>query len=134
MPDVVRPARSSRWDAWAQLDRRVWQMAIARAVNTMGLSLVMAFLGVYIVESRHYPAWLYGVIALISNLGQCMANAVAGGLSARAGRRPAITGSLPVRSVVSPAARVPVPPPPLTRPLQRSRARKTSACCCRTPF
>jgi MFS family permease len=100
MPDVVRPARSSRWDAWAQLDRRVWQMAIARAVNTMGLSLVMAFLGVYIVETRDYPAWLYGVIALISNLGQSMANAWAGNLSDRIGRRPLITGSMTIRSVV----------------------------------
>ena len=45
----------------AGLDRRVWQMAFARAVNTMGLSLVMSFLGIYIVETRGYPAWVYGV-------------------------------------------------------------------------
>ena len=31
-------------------------MAAARAINTMGLSLVMAFLGVYVVEERGYPA------------------------------------------------------------------------------
>ena len=36
----------------AGLDRRVWQMAFARAISTMGLSLVMAFLGIYIVETR----------------------------------------------------------------------------------
>ena len=40
-------------------------MAFARAVNTMGLSLVMSFLGIYIVETRGYPAWSYGVIALV---------------------------------------------------------------------
>ncbi len=98
MPARVSPVR--RWDVWASLDPRVWQMAIARAVNTMGLSLVMSFLGVYVVETRGYPAWLYGVIALIANAGQSMANAWAGNLSDRIGRRPLITGSLIIRSFV----------------------------------
>src|SRR5215831_4675194 len=82
------------------IDKRVWQMAIARAVNTMGLSLVMSFLGVYVVETRGYPAWLYGLIALAANVGQSMANAWAGNLSDRIGRRPLITGSMMIRSVV----------------------------------
>ncbi len=80
------------------LDRRVWQMAFARAVNTMGLSLVMSFLAIYVVENRGYPAWVYGVIALAANLGQSMSNAWAGNLSDRIGRRPLITTSLFVRS------------------------------------
>lgn len=82
------------------LDRRVWQIAFARAVNTMGLSLVMAFLGIYIVETRGYPASVYGLIALAANLGQSLSNAWAGNLSDRIGRRPLITTSLFVRSVV----------------------------------
>jgi MFS family permease len=80
------------------LDRRVWQMAFARAVNTMGLSLVMSFLAIYVVETRGYPAWVFGVIALAANLGQSMSNAWAGNLSDRIGRRPLITTSLFVRS------------------------------------
>ncbi len=80
------------------LDPRVWRMAFARSVNTMGLSLVMSFLGVYVVETRGYPAWIYGVIALVANLGQSLANAWAGNLSDRIGRRPLITTSLLVRS------------------------------------
>jgi len=79
------------------LDRRVWQMAFARAVSAMGLSLVMSFLGIYIVETRGYPAWIYGVIALAANLGQSMTNAWAGNLSDRIGRRPLITTALFVR-------------------------------------
>ena len=90
----------SRWQKWAALDRRVWQMAFARAVNTMGLSLVMSFLGIYVVETRGYPAWLYGLVCLVANLGQSWSNAWAGGLSDRIGRRPLITNSLFVRSVV----------------------------------
>ena len=75
-------------------------MALARAVNTMGLSLVMSFLGVYVVEGRHYPAWLYGVICVVANLCQSWSNAWAGSLSDRIGRRPLITRSLIVRAFV----------------------------------
>ena len=88
---TARPAR-------ARLDKRVWQMAFARAVNTMGLSLVMSFLGIYVVETRGYPAWLYGVIALGANLGQSATNAWAGILSDRIGRKPLITTVLFVRA------------------------------------
>ena len=84
----------------APLDRRVWQLAFARAVNTMGLSLVMTFLGIYVVETRGYAAWIYGVVALIANLGQSFSNMWAGSLSDRIGRRPLITGSLFIRSGV----------------------------------
>jgi MFS family permease len=90
----------SRWQSWATLDRRVWRMAIARAVNTMGLSLVMSFLGIYVVETRGYDAWLYGLICLVANLCQSWLSAWAGNLSDRIGRRPLITGSLLVRAVV----------------------------------
>lgn len=89
-----------RWASWAALDRRVWQMAFARSVNTMGLSLVMSFLGIYIVETRGYPAWVYGVICLVANVCQSVANAWAGNLSDRIGRRPLITNTLFVRAVV----------------------------------
>ncbi len=75
-------------------------MAIARAVNTMGMSLVMSFLGIYVVEERGYPAWLYGVCALAANLGQSVAQAWAGELSDRIGRRPLITSSLIARAGV----------------------------------
>lgn len=75
-------------------------MAFARAVNTMGLSLVMSFLGIYVVETRGYPAWLYGVICLVANVGQSLSSAWAGDLSDRIGRRPLITNALVVRSAV----------------------------------
>jgi MFS family permease len=64
----------------------------------MGMSLVISFMGIYIVETRGYPAWVYGVIALGANVGQSMSNAWAGNLSDRIGRRPLITTSLFIRS------------------------------------
>jgi len=97
---ATEPARRERWQAWGRLDRRVWQMTFARCVNTMGLSLVMSFLGIYVVETRGYPAWLYGLIALGSNLGQSLSSAWAGDLSDRIGRRPLITTALFVRAGV----------------------------------
>ena len=82
------PQPALGWRSWKELDRRVWQMAFARSINTMGLSLVMSFLGIYIVKTRGYPAWMYGLIALGSNLGQSISSAWAGNLSDRIGRRP----------------------------------------------
>src|SRR5262245_197040 len=75
-------------------------MAFARTINTMGLSLVMSFLGIYVVETRGYPAWLYGLIALVANVGQSLSSAWAGDLSDRIGRLPLITTALFVRSGV----------------------------------
>src|SRR5688572_22975232 len=74
-------------------------MAFARSINTMGLSLVMSFLGIYIVGTRGYPAWVYGVIMLGANLGQSLSSAWAGNLSDRIGRKPLITTALFVRSL-----------------------------------
>jgi MFS family permease len=91
---------AGRFRAWSALDRRVWRMAGARAVNTAGMSLVMSFLGIYIVEERGYPAWLYGLCALAANLAQSLTSAWAGELSDRIGRRPLVTGSLVVRAGV----------------------------------
>ena len=65
----------------------------------MGLSLAMTFLGIYVVDTRGYPAWAYGVIALGANLGQSLTSAWAGNLSDRIGRKPLITTALFVRSV-----------------------------------
>lgn len=89
-----------RFAAWRDLDPRIGRLAAARAVNTLGLSLVMSFLGIYIIDDRGYAATLYGALALAANLGQAYANAWAGELSDRIGRRPLIVGSLLVRSVV----------------------------------
>jgi MFS family permease len=82
------------------LDPRVWRMAVARAINTAGMSLVMSFLAVYVVKDRGYHAWQYGLCALVANVAQSLTAAWAGELSDRIGRRALITGSLLVRAAV----------------------------------
>src|SRR5207249_2727921 len=59
-----------------------------------------AFMGIYVVETRGYPAWLYGIICLCANVAQSLASAWAGELSDRIGRRPLITTALFVRSAL----------------------------------
>lgn len=89
-----------RFAAWRDLDPRIGRLAAARAVNTLGLSLVMSFLGIYVVEDRGYAAALFGALALVANLGQSAASAWAGELSDRIGRRPLIMGALSIRAGV----------------------------------
>lgn len=89
-----------RFAAWRELDPRIGRLAVARAVNTLGLSLVMSFLGIYVIDDRGYSAKLYGAMALVANLGQSLTNAWAGELSDRIGRRPIIVGSLLLRALI----------------------------------
>jgi MFS family permease len=91
---------TGRLAAWGGLDRRVWIMAMARAVNTAGMSLVMSFLAVHLVTERGSSGLLYGFIGVVANVGQSLSNAWAGNLSDRIGRRPLITGSLVLRAAV----------------------------------
>ncbi len=72
---------------YAALDRRVWLLAAARAANTMGLSLVMAFMAVYLVSERGLSGTTTGVIYAVANILQAIAQVYAGELSDRAGRK-----------------------------------------------
>lgn len=88
------------WRSYRALDRRVWILAAIRAVNTMGLSLVMAFMAVYLVTDRGQPASLYGIVYLVANLCQSLSQGVAGELSDRIGRVRLMAGTLAVRALV----------------------------------
>jgi MFS family permease len=75
-------------------------MAGARAINTMGLSLVMAFMAIYMVHARGLPAQTYGWVYLGANLCQSVAQGYAGQLSDRLGRRRLMLSALLNRSAV----------------------------------
>ncbi len=52
------------------LDRRIWLLAAARAINTAGLSLVMAFMALYLVTQRGLSGTTTGFIYLGANVGR----------------------------------------------------------------
>lgn len=88
------------WRSYAVLDRRIWAIAGVRTINTMGLSLAMAFMAIYLVNHRGASAQLYGIIYLIANIGQSIAQGYAGELSDRLGRRPVMVAALAIRSMI----------------------------------
>ena len=75
-------------------------MAGVRAINTMGLSLVMAFMAIYLVDGRGLSATLYGAIFLAASLVEAVTQGYAGELSDRVGRLRMITTALWIRAVV----------------------------------
>lgn len=80
------------------LDRRIYVLAAARAVNTMGFSIVMPFMAMYLVEKRGTSGATYGAIYFLSGVCAAIGNAFAGEVSDRFGRRPVMVAALFVRA------------------------------------
>jgi MFS family permease len=85
---------------YRDLDRRIWVLAFARAVNTMGLSLVMAFMALYFVSERGLSGTATGAIYLGANVLQAFSQGWAGAFSDRAGRRVTMVVALALRAVL----------------------------------
>ena len=92
------PSAPSVWRSWRQLERPVWIVAVARAVNTMGFSMVMPFMAMYIVEHEQGSGTEYGTIYLIAGLGAAISQAIAGELADRHGRRRVMLTALALRA------------------------------------
>lgn len=69
------------------LDRRIYALAIARAINVMGFSVAMPFMAIYLVEQRHVPASWYGAVFMVSGILAALSQAQAGDAADRFGRR-----------------------------------------------
>lgn len=81
------------------LDRKIWLLALARCINTMGFSLVMPFMAMYLVEDRGASGTLYGAVYLLAGVISAVAQGVAGEISDRVGRRKVMITGLALRSV-----------------------------------
>jgi len=81
------------------LDRSIWRLAFARAINTLGFSLVMPFMALYLVRERGASGTTFGLIYLLSGLVAAAGQAVAGELTDRIGRRRVMIGGLALRFV-----------------------------------
>ena len=85
---------------YAALDRRIWTLAAVRGANTMGLSLVLAFMGLYLVTERGVSGLHYGLIYFTANMCQALTSTYAGQLSDRIGRRRLMVSTLLARALV----------------------------------
>jgi MFS family permease len=86
--------------AYAGLDRRIWTLAAVRGANTMGLSLVLSFMGLYLVTQRGVSGLHYGLIYFTANICQALTSTYAGQLSDRIGRRRLMVSTLLARALV----------------------------------
>ncbi|MCC6808318.1 MAG: MFS transporter [Deltaproteobacteria bacterium] len=81
------------------LDRRVYALAVARAINVMGFSVAMPFMAIYLVEQRGQPASVYGAIFFAAGIIAALSQAEAGDAADRLGRRRVMVRALALRAV-----------------------------------
>jgi predicted MFS family arabinose efflux permease len=85
--------------SFRELDRRIWWLALGRCINTMGFSLVLPFMAMYLVEERGTRAATYGVIYLVAGIVAAGSQALSGELSDRFGRRTVMLSALVARTL-----------------------------------
>ncbi len=85
--------------AYRRLDRRIYFLAAMRGINTMGFSIVMPFMAMYLVEQRGVSGAAYGAIYLVAGLAAAVGNAASGEASDRIGRRRVMIAALVGRTL-----------------------------------
>jgi len=81
------------------LDRRVHWLALARAVNTVGFSIVLPFMAIYLHKTRGVSGFGYGAIYFAAGVASALAQGLAGELADRFGRRVVMLTGLGSRAV-----------------------------------
>jgi MFS family permease len=91
-------ARRDVFGPYLALDRRIWLVAATRCINTMGFSLVMPFMSLYLVKEQHVLAKTSGLIYLVAGIAAALAQGTAGELADRIGRRRLMSAALALRA------------------------------------
>jgi MFS family permease len=81
------------------LDRRVFILAGARMVVTLGFATVLPYLGVVLHQERQVPATIIGVIWTVAGLSGAVMQWVAGEIADRLGRRPVLLSAMTLRTL-----------------------------------
>jgi MFS family permease len=80
------------------LDRRIFILAGARLVVTLGFAAVLPYLGVTLHQERGVPATVVGIIWTAAGLSGAAMQWVAGEVADRVGRRPVLLGAMLLRT------------------------------------
>lgn len=98
-PTPTEPREAGLFAGFLALDRHVWRLALARMINTMGFSLVMPFMAMYLVEERGASGAAYGTVYLLSGILSAFGQGLSGELTDRVGRRAVMVGGLVLRTL-----------------------------------
>jgi len=82
-----------------ELDRRIWLLAVARFIITIGFSTVMPFLAVHLAVDRHVPLLRIGLMWTVVGLTGSAMQWLAGNLADRLGRRRVMLAAMTLRSL-----------------------------------
>jgi MFS family permease len=98
--EIDRPSFTWRLFApYRVLDRRIFLLALTRCINTMGFSLVMPFMAMYLVKERGVLARTSGLVYLVAGVAAAASQGFAGELADRVGRRRVMALALALRAV-----------------------------------
>jgi len=81
------------------LDRRVWILAWSRLVATLGFSMVLPFMIVYLTRDRQMPVWAATLVMSVSGACGALAQGIAGAICDRIGRMPLIVAANIIRTL-----------------------------------
>jgi len=96
---ILRGPPLSLLSDFRALDRRVYILAIARLVVTLGFSAVLPYLAVTLHRERGVPSVIVGAIWTLGGLSGAAMQWVAGEVADRVGRRPILLGAMALRTV-----------------------------------
>lgn len=82
-----------------RLDRRIWQLTVARFVVTAGFAAVMPFLAIHLAVERHVSILRIGLLWTVVGFVSASMQWVAGQVTDRVGRRRVLLGAMVLRSL-----------------------------------
>ncbi len=94
MKELLGNAKSPLRNAFYRFERGVWVVAVMQFFTTIGFSICMPFLSLYLYQDRGLSMILVGTILLAGGLCAAVSQALGGTLSDRFGRRPILLAAV----------------------------------------
>ncbi len=91
---------AGRFDSFKGYDRRIWVLFYGRMISSIGFSIVMPFLSIYLADRMGLPMTSVGLLFLASAVIGAFGQMIGGELADRLGRRPVMWVSMALRGAV----------------------------------